>query len=176
MRPELRPRDQIGRGQSGPLALRSLPVTSSRFRIYSLTWWAQSRLNTLDLRKPCPEMPRDAWESLHGGSRKWFPEQPPRSPQSGTEQRLLAPPLPITGTSAPTGLKHQVQTGARPSMPKPGQDSRQRHPPNSDRHGEWTPRLVDKRVLARNAEYFGGPSDHRRPHVHSYAPVLMSPN
>ena len=27
-----------------------------------------------------PEMPRDAWESLHGGSRKWFPEQRPRSP------------------------------------------------------------------------------------------------
>jgi hypothetical protein len=24
-------------------------------------------------------MPRDAWESLHGGSRKWFPEQHRRS-------------------------------------------------------------------------------------------------
>ena len=79
---------------------------------------SQSRLHALDLRKPCPEMPRDAWESLHGGSRKWFPEQRPRSPQSGTEQRLPAP-LPITGTSAPTSLKHQVRTAARPSMPKP---------------------------------------------------------
>jgi len=97
-------------------------------------------------------MPRDAWESLHGGSRKWFPEQRPRSPESGTEQRLLAP-LPITGTSAPTSLKHQVRTAARPSMPKPGQDSHQRHRPNSDRHEEWTPRSVDKRVLAHNAEY-----------------------
>jgi hypothetical protein len=96
-------------------------------------------------------MPRDAWESLHGGSRKWFPEQRPRSPESGTEQRLLAP-LPITGTSAPTSLKHQVRTAARPSMPKPGQDSRQRHRPNSDRHEEWTPRSVDKRVLAHNAD------------------------
>ena len=27
-----------------------------------------------ELRKPCPEMPSGAWESLHGGSRKWFPE------------------------------------------------------------------------------------------------------
>jgi hypothetical protein len=44
---------------------------------------SQSRLHAPDLRKPCPEMPRDAWESLHGGSRKWFPEQRPRSPQSG---------------------------------------------------------------------------------------------
>ena len=44
---------------------------------------SQSRLHALDLRKPCPEMPRDAWESLHGGSRKWFPEQRPRSRQSG---------------------------------------------------------------------------------------------
>jgi hypothetical protein len=35
-------------------------------------------------------MPRDAWESLHGGSRKWFPEQRPRSPQSGMKQRLPA--------------------------------------------------------------------------------------
>ena len=94
-------------------------------------------------------MPRDAWESLHGGSRKWFPEQRPRSPESGTEQRLPAP-VPITGTSAPAGLKHQVRTAARPSMPKPGQDSRQRHRPNGDRHEEWTPRSVDKRVLARN--------------------------
>jgi hypothetical protein len=34
-------------------------------------------------------------------------------------------------------------------MPKPGQDSHQRHRPNSDRHEEWTPRSVDKRVLAR---------------------------
>ncbi len=52
-----------------------------------------------------------------------------------------------------TGLKHQVRTAAGPSMPKPGQDSRQRHRPNSDRHEEWTPRSVDKRVLARNADY-----------------------
>ena len=72
--------------------------------------------------------------------------------QSGIDQRLLAP-LPVTGTSALTGLKHQVRTGGRPSMPQPGQDSRQRHRLNSDRHGEWTPRWVDKRVLARNAEY-----------------------
>jgi len=28
-----------------------------------------------ELRKPCLEMPSGAWESLHGGSRKWFPEQ-----------------------------------------------------------------------------------------------------
>jgi hypothetical protein len=28
-----------------------------------------------ELRKPCREMPQGAWESLHGGSRKWFPEQ-----------------------------------------------------------------------------------------------------
>ena len=28
-----------------------------------------------ELRKPCPEMPSGAWESLHGGSRKWFPGQ-----------------------------------------------------------------------------------------------------
>ncbi|MGP7997355.1 MAG: DUF664 domain-containing protein [Streptosporangiaceae bacterium] len=81
---------------------------------------SQSRLHALDLRKPCPEMPRDAWESLHGSSRKWFPEQRPRSPKSGTEQRLLAPLPIITGTSAPTSLKHQVRTAARPSMPKPG--------------------------------------------------------
>jgi hypothetical protein len=43
---------------------------------------SQSRLHVLDLRKPCPEMPRGAWESVHGGSRKWFPEQRPRSRQS----------------------------------------------------------------------------------------------
>ena len=29
-----------------------------------------------ELRKPCLEMPKGAWKSLHGGSRKWFPEQP----------------------------------------------------------------------------------------------------
>jgi hypothetical protein len=29
-----------------------------------------------ELQKQCPEMPWGAWESLHGGSRKWFPEQP----------------------------------------------------------------------------------------------------
>jgi hypothetical protein len=40
---------------------------------------SQTRFHALDLRKPCPEMPRDAWESLHGGSRKWFPEQHRRS-------------------------------------------------------------------------------------------------
>ena len=28
-----------------------------------------------DLRKQCLEMPWGAWESLHGSSRKWFPEQ-----------------------------------------------------------------------------------------------------
>ena len=61
------------------------------------TWWAQVGSNhrhlackaeygqeytqlsglvhALELRKPCPEMPWGAWESLHGGSRKWFPEQ-----------------------------------------------------------------------------------------------------
>ena len=76
---------------------------------------SQSRLHALKLRKPFPEMPRDAWESLHGGSRKWFPEQRPRPPQSGMEQRLPAP-LPVTGTSALPGLKHQVRTGARPSI------------------------------------------------------------
>ncbi len=113
---------------------------------------SQSRLHALELRKPCPEMPRGAWESVHGGSRKWFPEQHPRSRQPGIEQRLLAP-LPVTSTSARAGLKHQVRTGARPSMPQPGQDSRQRHQLNSDRHGQWTPRWVDKRVLVRNADY-----------------------
>ena len=40
---------------------------------------SQTRFHALDLRKPWPEMPRDAWESLHGGSRKWFPEQHRRS-------------------------------------------------------------------------------------------------
>jgi hypothetical protein len=61
-------------------------------------------------------------------------------------------PLPVTGTSPLAGLKHQARTGGRPSLPKPGQDSRQRHRLISDRHGEWTPRWVDKRVPARNAE------------------------
>src|SRR5215472_4206522 len=32
-------------------------------------------VHAAELRKPCPEMPWGAWESLHGGSRKWFPEQ-----------------------------------------------------------------------------------------------------
>jgi hypothetical protein len=136
-------------------AVRFEPTNPSLVRRKLLTKRSssQSRLHALDLRKPRPEMPRDAWESLHGGSRKWFPEQRPRSPESGTEQRLPAP-LPITGTSAPTSLKHQVRTAARPSMPKPGQDSRQRHRPNSDRHQEWTPRSVDKRVLALPADYY----------------------
>jgi len=33
-------------------------------------------VHALELRKPCLEMPWGAWNSLHGGSRKWFPEQP----------------------------------------------------------------------------------------------------
>jgi hypothetical protein len=32
-------------------------------------------VHALELRKPCPEMSQGAWGSLHGGSRKWFPEQ-----------------------------------------------------------------------------------------------------
>src|SRR5579859_3557795 len=32
-------------------------------------------VHALELRKPCPEMSQGAWSSLHGGSRKWFPEQ-----------------------------------------------------------------------------------------------------
>jgi hypothetical protein len=32
-----------------------------------------------ELRKPCREMSWDAWESVHGGSRKWFPEHHQRS-------------------------------------------------------------------------------------------------
>ena len=32
-------------------------------------------VHALDLRKQCLEMPSGARESLHGGSRKWFPEQ-----------------------------------------------------------------------------------------------------
>jgi len=34
----------------------------------------------LDLRNPCLKMPRGAWRSAHGGSRKWFPEQRRGSP------------------------------------------------------------------------------------------------
>src|SRR5580692_4237952 len=96
-------------------------------------------------------MPRDAWKSPHGGSRKWFPEQRPRSPQTGTEQRLLAP-LPITGTSALAGLKHQVQTGARPSMPKPGQDSRSAIGRTVTVTESGRRARADKRVLALPAE------------------------
>jgi antitoxin FitA len=62
-----------------------------------LCWWAQQGSNlwllackaeygtdyaqlcalihALELRKPCREMSQGAWGSLHGGSRKWFPEQ-----------------------------------------------------------------------------------------------------
>ena len=32
-------------------------------------------VHTAELRKQCLKMPSGAWESLHGGSRKWFPEQ-----------------------------------------------------------------------------------------------------
>jgi hypothetical protein len=31
--------------------------------------------HAVELRKPCREVPQSAWESLQGGSRKWFPEQ-----------------------------------------------------------------------------------------------------
>ena len=67
-------------------------------RLAARTWWAQVGSNHRhlackaesgqeyaqlsasahppELRKPCPEMPWGGWNSLHGGSRKWFPEQP----------------------------------------------------------------------------------------------------
>ena len=43
-----------------------------------------------DLRKPCLEMPQGAWKSLHGGSRKWFPEQ--SADQSLQERVAVWPP------------------------------------------------------------------------------------
>jgi len=39
-------------------------------------------VHTAELRKPCREVPQGAWGSLHGGSRKWFPEQHRRSGDS----------------------------------------------------------------------------------------------
>ena len=75
----------------------SLRLGFQKGRLAAQTWWAQvgsnhrhlackaeygqeyAQLSALvyasDLRKPCPEMPWGAWESVHGGSRKWFPEQ-----------------------------------------------------------------------------------------------------
>ena len=72
------------------LAFQKSPLTAQ-------TWWAQvgsnhrhlackaecgeeyaqlsAPVHARELRKPCPKMPSGAWGSLHGGSRKWFPEQ-----------------------------------------------------------------------------------------------------
>jgi len=75
----------------------SLRLAFQKGHLTAQTWWAQVGSNyrllackaeygqeyaqltgpvhSLDLRKQCLEMPSGAWESLHGGSRKWFPEQ-----------------------------------------------------------------------------------------------------
>jgi hypothetical protein len=44
-------------------------------------------VHALELRKPCLEVPTGAWKSLHGGSRKWFPEQ---SADPSLEKRVRA--------------------------------------------------------------------------------------
>jgi hypothetical protein len=74
---------------------------------------SQSRLHTLDLRKPCPEMPRDAWESLHGGSRKWFLEQHRRS-AIARHRNGRPPPHLLTPRS-----KSELGSDGRPSEPRP---------------------------------------------------------
>jgi hypothetical protein len=76
----------------------SLRLAFQKDHLAAQTWWAQQGSNLWllackaeygteyaqligsvhapELRKQCPEMPWGAWESLHGGSREWFPEQP----------------------------------------------------------------------------------------------------
>jgi hypothetical protein len=44
-------------------------------------------VHAAELPKQCLEMPQDAWKSLHGGSRKWFPEQ---SADPSLEERVRA--------------------------------------------------------------------------------------
>ena len=56
-------------------------------------------VHALDLRKQCLEMPGGTWESLHGGSRKWFPEQ-----------------------SANPSLKSELQPGGKAIGVAPGPD------------------------------------------------------
>jgi hypothetical protein len=59
-----------------------------------------------ELRKPCPEMPGGAWKSLHGGSRKWFPEQ-------SAVQRLLtdASGRSVTGVAMRSTLRLRFDYG-----------------------------------------------------------------
>jgi hypothetical protein len=75
---------------------------------------SQTRLRALDLREPCPEMPRDAWESLHGGSRKWFPKQHRRS--AIARHRTNGRPLPHLLTPR---SKSESRPDGRPSEPRP---------------------------------------------------------
>jgi hypothetical protein len=81
-----------------PAMVTESPISLSKGHLAAQTWWAQVGSNhrllackaeygkeyaqlpelvhASELRKPCLEVPWGAWESLHGGSRKWFPEQP----------------------------------------------------------------------------------------------------
>jgi hypothetical protein len=90
-------------------------------------------------------MPRDAWESPHGGSRKWFPEQRPTSPQSGIGQRLHCgagrPAAPGSGwtegrlsTARFVMAAGTINAAARPALPS--QPSRPNNEP-SPRVGVW---------------------------------------
>src|SRR6516165_6143410 len=80
-----------------PAMVPSFRLAFKKGQLAAKTWWAQVGSNhrllackaetgkeyaqlpasahASELRKPCPEMPSGAWKSLHGGSRKWFPEQ-----------------------------------------------------------------------------------------------------
>ena len=82
-----------------------------------------------DLRKPCPEMPSGAWESLHGGSRKWFPEQladPRLKSELGSGGKAIGvhPPdmriggRPVAGAVRPDGDSGQ-QVGREDLAPSP---------------------------------------------------------
>jgi hypothetical protein len=70
-------------------------------------------VHPLDLRKPWLEMSWGAWESVHGGSRKWFPDH-------------LAPGLPIPPQNA----------GHRPSRDDRPAPRRSDHPP-AGRRRRW---------------------------------------
>ena len=67
--------------------VRTTGISLVRRKKPRMTSSSQTLAHALDLRKPCPEMPWDAWGNVHGGSRQRFPEQHPRPGDSPAQER-----------------------------------------------------------------------------------------
>jgi hypothetical protein len=94
MRSDLTP-DLVGATGFEPV----MPSLVRRNRAGSLPRPKRS-VHPLDLRKPCLEMSRGVWESVRGGSRKWFPDQM----ASGLVDTARRPGVHMQGVNTENGL------------------------------------------------------------------------